>query len=103
MRGGNEPGIIEKWKLVADQEPNDEHRADYRDIMIVFAELTGCATTWKSGLEGWNMRESTIVAEWMAEGEAKGIAQGADRRGKRSDLLEVFGTEVQVPRTRPAW
>jgi len=92
MRGGNEPGIIEKWKLVADQEDTEENRADYRAIVIVFAELTGCAATWESGLEGWNMRESTIVAEWMAEGEAKGEA-----KGRRSDLLEVLEQRFGAP------
>ena len=88
MRGGNEPGIIERWKLVVDQEPNDEHRADYRDIATVFAELTDCAAMWKLGLEGWNMRESTIVAEWMAEGEAK---------GRRSALIEVLEQRFGAP------
>ncbi len=96
MRGGNEPGIIEKWRLVADQEPNEGHRADYRAIVIVFAELTGCAATWKSGLEGWNMRESTIVAEWMAEGEAKGEAKGI-AKGRRSALIEVLEQRFGAP------
>jgi hypothetical protein len=96
MRGGNEPGIIDKWKLVADQEHDEERRADSRAIVIVFAELTGCAAIWKSGLEGWNMRESTIVSEWMAEGEAKGIAKGI-AEARRSDLVEVLGQRFGAP------
>jgi hypothetical protein len=92
MRGGAEPGIIEKWKGVANQEPNDQHRATYGALVTLFAELTDCAALWKSGLEGWNMRESTIVAEWKAEGRAEGIAQA-----KRSDLLELLSEKFGSP------
>jgi hypothetical protein len=31
MRGGDEPGIIEKWKLVAGREPNEENDRSDRD------------------------------------------------------------------------
>jgi hypothetical protein len=41
MREGNEPGIIEKWRLVADQEENEQLRADYRAIVIVFDNRSG--------------------------------------------------------------
>jgi hypothetical protein len=105
MRGGAEPGIIEKWKEVANQEPNKQHRATYGALVTLFAELTDCATAWKSGLEGWNMRESAIVAEWKAEGRAEGMAEGMAKgvaegiaKAKRSDLLELlsekFGSAI---------
>ena len=38
------------------------------------------------------MRESTIVAEWMAEGEAKGEA-----KGRRSALIEVLEQRFGAP------
>ncbi len=102
MRGGATPGIIEQWKQVASQEPNSQHRATYGAIVTVFAELTNCAALWKSGLEGWDMRESTIVAEWKAEGRAEGIAKGrAEGRaegmaqGKRGRSADGAGTEVR--------
>ena len=67
MRGGDDPGIIERWIHLASQEPSREHRADYGAIVAIFAELTGCSATWKSKLEDWNMRESALVSEWRAE------------------------------------
>jgi hypothetical protein len=116
MRGGAEPGIIERWKEVANQEPNNQHRGTYGALVTLFAELTDYAAVWKSGLEGWNMRESTIVAEWkaegraegmaagMAEGVAKGMAEGVAKgmaegvaKAKRSDLLELLGEKFGSP------
>jgi hypothetical protein len=92
MRGGGDPDIIEGWKQVAGQEPDDDLRATYGAIATVFAEATNGAVTWKSGLEGWNMRESTIVAEGKAEGRAEGIAQG-----ERRALLTVLGQKFGAP------
>jgi hypothetical protein len=48
---------------------------------------------WRYGLEGSrDMRESTVVAEWKAEGRAEGIVLG-----KRSDLLLVLGQKFNAP------
>ncbi len=96
MRGGATPGIIERWKQVASQEPNNQHRATYGAIVAVFAELTDCTALWKSGLEGWDMRESTIVAEWKAEGRAEGVAEGI-AKGERQALLLVLGQKFGAP------
>jgi hypothetical protein len=104
MRGGAEPGIIERWKELANQEPNDQHRATFGAIVTLFAELTDCAAMWKSGLEGWNMRESMIVAEWKAEGRAEGIAEGMAKgraegviQGERRALLTVLERKFGSP------
>jgi hypothetical protein len=112
MRGGSEPGIIKRWQQIASQEPNDQHRATYGALVTLFAELTDCAAVWKSGLEGWNMRESTIVAEWktegraegkaegLAEGIAKGMAEGRAEgvvQGERRALLTVLGQKFGSP------
>jgi hypothetical protein len=53
--------------------------------VVLFAELTGCVPQWQAGLEGWDMRESTVVAEWKAEGRAEGKAEA-----RRSDILELL-------------
>ena len=113
MRGGGKPGIIERWKQVASQEPNNQHRATYGAIVTVFAELTDCAALWKSGLEGWDMRESTIVAEWKAEARAEGMAEGiaegmsqGDSRGHRrgqTQALLSFWDRSSVHRSPPTW
>jgi hypothetical protein len=72
--------------------------------VTLFAELTDCAAVWKSGLEGWDMLDSTIVAEWKAEGRAEGIAEGrAEGRaegvveGERRALLTVLGQKFGSP------
>src|SRR4051794_21201316 len=58
MRGGGEPDIIEKWKLVASQEPEKARRDNYAAVVQIFSELTDRKAQWKSALEGWDMRES---------------------------------------------
>jgi hypothetical protein len=88
MRGGSEPGIIERWKEVARDEPNDSFRATYAALVILFAELTDCVPQWRAGLEGWNMRESNVVAEWKAEGKAE---------ARRSDLIDVLEQRFGAP------
>jgi hypothetical protein len=85
MRGGGEPGMIGRWKQVASHEPDPTLRATYGAIALIFAELSGSQAQWKSTLEGWNMRESTVVAEWKAEGIAAGIV-----KAKRADLLRLL-------------
>jgi hypothetical protein len=91
MRGGGEPDIIERWKQVASQEPDNSRRAVYGAIVLIFADLTDRVEQWRSGLEGWNMRESTVVAEWKAEGRAE---------GKREDLLRLL--ELKFRATVPS-
>jgi hypothetical protein len=100
MRGGDDPGIIERWREVALREPERSHRAIFGAIVILFAELTDCVKQWQSGLEGWNMRESTVVAEWKAEGKAEGIAEGRAEgiaQGERRALLLVLSQRFAVP------
>jgi hypothetical protein len=92
MRGGADPAIIERWREVARNEPDDSLRATYGAIVILFAELTDCVPQWQLGLEGWNMRESNVVAEWKAEGRAEGRAEA-----RRSDLREVLEQRFGAP------
>jgi hypothetical protein len=96
MRGGGDPDIIERWKTIAGAEPDGGLRATYGAIVTLFAELTDCVAAWKAGLEGWNMRESTVVAEWKAEALAEGLAKGL-AQGERNALLLVLGQKFQTP------
>src|SRR5262245_9158399 len=56
---------------------------------MVFAEAAGCRPAWKQGLEGWNVRESQQVNEWIAEGKAEGRAEG-EAQGKQKSLLRLL-------------
>ncbi len=67
MAGGGEDGIINRWKRLAQQEPNIQRRSDFAALSLVFAELAGCADAWKRGLEGWNMIQSKQIQEWQDE------------------------------------
>jgi hypothetical protein len=93
MRGGGEPGIIERWQQLASEEPDHEHRTAYALTVTIFAELTGCAAAWRSALEDWNMQESTLVAEWTAAARAEGLARG-EQRFLVQVLAEKFATPV---------
>src|SRR5262249_13390295 len=70
MIGGGEPGIIQRWLEVAGPETDERWRADFA-LARVFAELTGCPEEWKTALEGFNVRQSTVVNEWKAEASAR--------------------------------
>ena len=70
MIGGGEPGIIQRWLEVAGPETDERWRADFC-LACVFAELTGCQEAWKVALEGFNVRQSTVVNEWKAEANAR--------------------------------
>ena len=67
MTGGAEPGIIERWKKLAEDEPNHRQKAIYASLALTFASAAGRETIWKKALEGWNVIESSVVNEWKAE------------------------------------
>ena len=71
MQGGDDPAILERWKEVAGTEPDARRRLEYGGLALVFAEAAHREFLWKEGAKGWNMRESRVVAEWIAEGEVK--------------------------------
>jgi hypothetical protein len=71
MRGGGEPQLIERWKVLALREPNAEKRAAYRHFALDFAELTAELVNWQRALEGWEVRESQYSKTFEARGEVK--------------------------------
>jgi hypothetical protein len=76
MHGGGEAGIMEPWRELAGREPDRRRRGDYGGLALVFAEAAGRLDVWKEALKEWNVIESQQVLEWMAQGEAKGKAEG---------------------------
>ncbi|WP_439631682.1 hypothetical protein [Gemmata sp.] len=76
MTGGGDPGIIDRWKLLAEGEPDRRRRAEYSGIAQLFAERAGRKAVWQAKLEGWNVEESTVVNEWIAIGEKRGETRG---------------------------
>jgi hypothetical protein len=77
--GGDDPGLIDRWKRAAEAEPDPRRRAELGGLALVFADAAGRKEIWGTGLEGWNVTESSVVNEWIAQGEAKGEAKGEAR------------------------
>jgi hypothetical protein len=107
MRGGEETGIIERWKQVAQTEPDSRRRSDYAGLTLVFAELARAPHLWRKALEGWNVRQSMQVLEWQAEAEKRGEERGEQRgreigrvEGKAEALLRLL--EKRFRRKPPA-
>ncbi|HKI38298.1 MAG TPA: hypothetical protein VKA46_40995 [Gemmataceae bacterium] len=92
MAGGGEPALIEEWKQVALREPDAGRRATYRDMALVFAELTRELINWQRGLEGWEMKESQYIKGWLNQGKVQGVVE----RG-RSDLLKLLRAKLHDP------
>src|SRR5205807_812664 len=89
MQGGGQPAMIDRWKDLAQAEPEARRRADYAGLALVFAELTDCRPAWKQALEGWNVEQSLQVLEWQAEAEKRGLARGK-AEAKVEALLRVL-------------
>ncbi len=94
MSGGGDPVVVERWKELASALPERRRRGDLALVVVVFAELAGCAPAWKQGLEGWDMTESAYV---------NSIIQGAYDRARleraREDLQRVLRTRFPVALT----
>jgi hypothetical protein len=72
MKGGGDAEVIEEWKRLALTKPDVELRIKYRDLALIFAELTPTLVNWQQALEGWQVRESQYILGWLRDGEAKG-------------------------------
>jgi hypothetical protein len=77
MAGADAPERLAEWRRLAGQEPDSRRRSDLGALAVVSAELAGRAAFWRTELEGWNMKESQTVLEWIAEGKELGRSEGA--------------------------
>ena len=84
MHGGGDLGTMQVWKRLAELEKNSQLRSVFGSLALVFAELADHKIEWKQSLKGWNMRESTVVNEWIAEGQ-------------RETLLRFLHARFKVP------
>jgi hypothetical protein len=82
MQNGADPATLTQWARLAGGETDPRRKADYGALAKVFAELTPGQDVWNRFLEGWDVRESQAVQEWLAEGLVK------DRRETLRLLLE---------------
>ncbi|MDY3560296.1 hypothetical protein R5W23_001525 [Gemmata sp. JC673] len=88
MTGGDDAVIIDRWKVLAEGEPDRRARGTYGGLALVFAAAAGRREVWEKALEGWNVIESPVVNEWIALGKAKGVAEGrAEGRAEQAVLM----------------
>jgi hypothetical protein len=105
MLGGDNADTIDRWKALAEAEPDRRRKGEFAGLALVFADKAGCKELWQEKLEGWNVEESTVVKEWIALGEARGEARGVaigEARGKEIGK-EIGGSgdgSVERPATR---
>jgi len=97
MTGADEAGIVEQWKRLAEAEPDDRRRSNYGGLAKVFADAAGRFPLWSQALEGWNMKRSRAVLEWLEEGEQVGLQKGQAlgeqvglQKGERLGRLEFL-------------
>lgn len=74
MTDGGETGIIERWKSIAESDSDFRRKANYAGLARVFADAADRKPIWDAALEGWNVKESSVVKEWREEGKAEGQA-----------------------------
>jgi hypothetical protein len=72
MTGGDDQGIIDRWKSNALTEPNSRMRSEYGGLALIFADAAERRNVWTQALKGWNVKESSVVNEWLQEGRAEG-------------------------------
>jgi predicted transposase YdaD len=106
MLGGDSGGIIEQWKRLALEEPDERKRSDYGALALIFAEPPKRLAIWQRALEGWNMQQSTVIREWIEqgirEGRQEGRQEGLDHGAAivRSKLLHYLQRQFgDVPNT----
>ncbi|MBA4065151.1 MAG: hypothetical protein C0501_15835 [Isosphaera sp.] len=88
MTGGDGAGIIDRWKAAAAAEPGYHRRVDLAALAMVFADAADRKPIWGAALEGWNVKESATVKEWIAEGRAQGLAEKKESATVREWIRE---------------
>ena len=83
MAGAGEPVLVDRWKRLAESEPDSLRRANFGSIALLFADRAGRNDLWQAKLEGWNVEESTVLNEWMAKAEARAEVRTLLRLGAR--------------------
>lgn len=101
MSGGDNADLIDRWKALAETEPDSRRKGELGGLALVFAEKTTGHDIWKRKLEGWNVEESTIVKDWIARGEARGKEMGIMEEARAMILrlgTKKFGPPAQEVR-----
>jgi hypothetical protein len=96
MSGAENTDTIERWKTLAQVEPDQRRKAQFATIALLFATKAGRKTVWQKQLEGWNVEDNEYINEWIAVGEKRGIALGEARGKEMGEFLEARATLLRL-------
>ena len=85
LKGGGEAALVERWKELAQQEPENPRRGDYAALALVFADRAEVRPAWQQALEEWDVTESVQVLAWQEQARRQGVAEG-----RAACLLELL-------------
>jgi len=91
MTGADNPVLVDRWKRLAEGEPDSRRKAEFGVVALIFAEKAGRKELWQEKLKGWNVEESTVAEDFIKLGEARGEAKGEARgevRGEARGRIE---------------
>ena len=102
MTGGDDPGIIGRWRAAADGEPDARRKGELSSLVRVFAEAAGRAAIWESLLRGWNVRTSTVVDGWKLEERRDVVIEQLEEQfgPTPADLLDAINVATDRKRLR---
>jgi hypothetical protein len=93
MAGANELKAVERWKRLAEAEPDSRKRSEFGLLAQIFAERAGRKDLWHKQLKEWNVEETIIGKRLIAIGEAKGEAKGraeGEAKGRAEELKNLL-------------
>jgi hypothetical protein len=74
MKNGSEDAIIDRWLRTASAEPDLKKRG-YYGLATVFAGAVGTKDLWRRRLEGLEMIDTPMVAEWKAKAKFEALVE----------------------------
>jgi hypothetical protein len=108
MAGADNPDLIDRWKRLAETEPDRRRRANLSVLAGIFADRANRKDLWAESLRRWDVEESTFFNELVAtalarreaRGEARGMVEGARntllRQGKKKFGPASAGVEAAI-------
>ena len=97
MTGADESETVEWMKRLADAEPDFRRRSQFGGLALVLSDAAGRTPIWAHRRTGWNVRQSSVVNEWIEEGRVEGRVEGEQQglaRGLRAGRLELLEAQL---------
>lgn len=82
MKGGQTDEAVAGFRELAVRLPDEQKQRTLASIAMVLAELTDSQKLWRKGLEGFAVRESTLMREMRNEGRDEGLKEGEIKRSQ---------------------